>query len=69
LFPANIKVCFELNGFKIKSNEKIFNVRAGKNFNLHIINVGKAFIIWKSKNRDTGKWQWERLFKELRIRN
>jgi signal peptidase I len=31
--------------------------------------VGKAFIIWKSKNRDTGKWQWERLFKELRIRN
>ncbi|MDR1551935.1 MAG: signal peptidase I [Prevotellaceae bacterium] len=27
--------------------------------------VGKAFIIWKSKNRDTGKWQWKRFFKKL----
>jgi signal peptidase I len=27
--------------------------------------VGKAFVIWKSKNRDTGKWQWKRFFKTL----
>jgi signal peptidase I len=27
--------------------------------------VGKAFIIWKSKNRQTGKWQWKRFFKTL----
>jgi signal peptidase I len=27
--------------------------------------VGKAFVIWKSKNRDTGKWQWKRFFKPL----
>jgi signal peptidase I len=27
--------------------------------------VGKAFIIWKSKNRETGKWQWKRFFKKL----
>jgi signal peptidase I len=27
--------------------------------------VGKAFIIWKSKNRETGKWQWKRFFKTL----
>jgi signal peptidase I len=27
--------------------------------------VGKAFVIWKSKNRDTGKWQWKRFFTTL----
>jgi signal peptidase I len=27
--------------------------------------VGKAFIIWKSKNRETGKWQWNRFFNRL----
>jgi signal peptidase I len=27
--------------------------------------AGKAFIIWKSKNRETGKWQWKRFFKTL----
>jgi signal peptidase I len=27
--------------------------------------AGKAFIIWKSKNRDTGEWQWKRFFKAL----
>jgi signal peptidase I len=27
--------------------------------------VGKAFVIWKSKNRDTGKYQWKRFFKTL----
>ncbi|MDR2424306.1 MAG: signal peptidase I [Prevotellaceae bacterium] len=27
--------------------------------------TGKAFIIWKSENRDTGKWQWKRFFKAI----
>jgi signal peptidase I len=27
--------------------------------------VGKAFVIWKSKNRETGKWQWKRFFTVL----
>jgi signal peptidase I len=28
--------------------------------------VGKAFIIWKSKNYDTNKWQWKRFFKTIK---
>jgi signal peptidase I len=24
--------------------------------------VGKAFMIWKSQNMDSGKWQWKRFF-------
>jgi signal peptidase I len=27
--------------------------------------VGKAFVIWKSKNRKTNKWQWSRFFTRL----
>ena len=28
--------------------------------------VGKAWIIWKSVDRHTGKWRWERIFKKIR---
>ena len=28
--------------------------------------TGKAFLIWKSQNRDTGKWQWKRFFKKVK---
>jgi signal peptidase I len=28
--------------------------------------VGKAFVIWKSKDPDTGKWRWRRFFTAIR---
>jgi signal peptidase I len=27
--------------------------------------VGKAFVIWKSKDREAGKWRWKRFFTKL----
>jgi signal peptidase I len=55
------------NNYYFMAGDYVFDSQDSRYWGLlpedHI--VGKAFVIWKSKDPSTGKWRWERFFTKI----